>query len=197
MSSDSRITPDPATLEQLPIAEVLQWLQKSDAAGVETIFSEILRRFEPALRNGWRVSGRGEYADFANEVFVRLFSSLHTLREPRAFPGFLHSIVRSVASDAHRRAKRDPDQFEPLTDTVADMRDVMLPIIVRSYLEYLPERDRRVLELEFIEGHSVEEIAADLQMTAGAVRMLKTRAFRKLRSVAERERALLERSKHL
>jgi RNA polymerase sigma factor (sigma-70 family) len=195
MSFDSRITPDAAALEALPVDELIRLLERSERPVVEAIFKEILRRFEPALRNGWRASGWGEYPEFANEVFVRLFSSLHSLREPRAFPGFFHSIVRSVAGDAVRRAKRDPRQLEPDVDAVAESPDVMLPIIVRSYLEYLPERDRRVLELEFIHGYSVEEIASELQMTAGGVRMLKSRAFRRLRGIVEREQGLLERAR--
>jgi RNA polymerase sigma-70 factor (ECF subfamily) len=156
-------------------------------------FAEIVRRFEPLLRKAWRRAPMVEYADFAQEVFTRLFRSLPRLRTPAAFPGFFRAIMLSVVSDLWRHRSQE----EPLSDSLAEIVAIVDEstggeLVMRSYAELLGEPERTILLLDLIEGQTSDEIAAQLGWTAGGVRTAKSRALKQLRKQIEAEADALE-----
>src|SRR4028118_1259781 len=111
MNSDRAILGDapltPELLRELPIADLIRYVQSGSQEQTSDAFVEIARRFEPLLRKTWKNHGRGEYADFAHDVFTRTFGALPRLNNPVTFPAFFRSIVRSVAADRWRTRARD------------------------------------------------------------------------------------------
>lgn len=200
MSSDRAINADDhltvEVLRELPIAELVAYVNGGNEHAVNDAFLEIVRRFEPLLRKTWRLRGRGEYADFAHDVFTRTFAALPRLNAPAAFPAFFRSIVHSVAADQWRKnapAEVEIDR-ETLEERASAIDQVLLTgLIVRSYLEHLGDRERQVLEWDLIDGLSTDEIAQRLGITAGAVRTTKSRALEKLRGIIGREARMIER----
>lgn len=200
MSSDRAITtegrPTPEILRELPIAELVAHVREGDEQETSAAFVEIARRFEPLLRKTWSLHGRGEYADFVHDVFARTFAALPSLNAAVAFPAFFRSIVLNVAADQWRRRALPESDLEAgsLEDLPSEVDDLLLTgILVRSYLEHLGERERRVVEWDVIEGYSAAEIAGRLGLTPGAVRMTKSRALEKLREIFSREARMIER----
>jgi RNA polymerase sigma-70 factor (ECF subfamily) len=49
---------------------------------------------------------------------------------------------------------------------------------VRDILERLPSNYRRVLELRFLRGYSLKEVASELGTTVGGVKVMQLRALR-------------------
>jgi RNA polymerase sigma factor (sigma-70 family) len=181
-------------LSSLPLQDLLRRLEETDRARSTAIFMELVRRFEPVIRKGWRKTRGVEYSEFANEVFQRAFGALPTLRVPLTFPLFFKHIVRSVAGDLMREAMRAPESLDDAGDVLAAIdAEITVPLVVSSYLEYLKPRERTVLELEFLGGYTTDEIASRIGMSAGGVRNLKSRALSKLRDVIDRDRRTLER----
>lgn len=181
-------------LSALPLQDLLRRLEGADRAQSTPIFMELVTRFEPVIRKGWRKTRGVEYPEFANEVFQRAFGALPTLRVPLTFPLFFKQIVRSVAGDLMRDAMRTPESLDDVGDVLAAVdAEITIPLVVSSYLEYLSPRERTVLELEFLAGHTTDEIASRIGMSAGGVRTLKSRALKKLRDVMDRDRRRLER----
>ncbi|HEX6096064.1 MAG TPA: sigma-70 family RNA polymerase sigma factor [Thermoanaerobaculia bacterium] len=181
-------------LSSLPLQDLLRRLEDTDRARSTPIFMELVRRFEPVIRKGWRQTRGVEYSEFANEVFQRAFGALPTLRVPLTFPLFFKHVVRSVAGDLMREARKAPESLDDVGDVLAAIdAEITVPLVVSSYLEYLNARERTVLELEFLGGYTTDEIASRIRMSAGGVRTLKSRALRKLRDVIDRDRRTLER----
>ena len=200
MNSDRATTIDEGltakVLGELPVAALVQYVNGADEQMTSAAFVEIARRFEPLLRRTWHIRGRGEYADFAHDVFARTFATLPQLRAPAAFPAFFRSIVLSVAADQWR--KRRPEDVEVDLQTIeelaSDIDETLLTgLIARSYLEHLADRERSVLEWDLVIGLSTDEIARRLDITSGAVRTIKSRAIGKLRAIIGREERMIER----
>jgi len=177
----------------LPVERLVAGLLASAPEEASFYAEEIIRRFEPALRQAWR---RGafhmDYKEFVQDVFVRLFGSLRSLRNPKAFPGFLYQVAHSVAASQARRpvAMESLEELPELADRFDER--LLAGIFVRSYLEELPPREKEVARMAFLEEKTSEEIARELGLTPGAVRATKTRAARHLRSILLQEAESLE-----
>jgi RNA polymerase sigma factor (sigma-70 family) len=192
---------EPPTNPQSPAAAlpVEQLVARLLAAGPEeaSLYAEeIIRRFAPALRHAWRQGAfHVEYQDFVQDVFVRLFGRLRSLRNPKAFPGFLYQIARSQAASHGRRPA------DSATEALADLQEpadrfdehLLAGIFVRSYLEELSPREREVAKMSFLEEESSEDIAKILGLTPSAVRATKARAVSRLRKILLQEARALER----
>jgi len=167
-----------------PLAFLIEDLHNEVTSG-EAI-NEILRRFHPLLRKYWRWQRVCEYEEFLQEVMVRLFGALPNLRDPNAFPGLLRRIVLATAADLLRRnslehvdiADVNPEHFAVDFD-----ESTSTPLLVRSYLELLPPREREVLYLSYFDDLDPTEVSKRLGVSAGAIRMTKSRALARLRTL--------------
>jgi|ERR1700688_548960 len=182
-------------LQGLKLEELLARLEASDGLAATPCVNELVRRFEPLLLSGWkRMALDLAYEDFAQEVFLRLFSSLHRLRNRKAFPGYLRRIVIGVAMDQARqeRIARFEDEQEPSEVASNVDRCLLGALYVRSYLEHLPDREADVLALTFLEGLSAADIAQRLNLAVSSVRVAKFRGIRHLRQLLRSEASDLE-----
>ncbi|MBY8882277.1 SigE family RNA polymerase sigma factor [Actinacidiphila acidipaludis] len=98
-------------------------------------------------------------AGYAQTVLVRIFLTHQRRRSSRESP----------AADLPDRAGRDSSG------------DASLRVTLLAALSALPPKDRAVLVLRYWEDRSVEETAAVLQSSPGAVRTRTTRALARLR----------------
>jgi RNA polymerase sigma factor (sigma-70 family) len=175
------------------IATLVEAFQKGDREERSRIGEQIALRFEPVVRRAWRELIRGrssvEYEDFAQDVFVRVFSSLGQLRTPAAFPGYFRSIARNVAVDALRRQGARPEFADVDPDIVGARLDhsILAAVLVRSYLELLPPGQREVLDLEYVEGLDPEAIMERTGLSRGGISAAKTRAIKRLQEICRKE----------
>ncbi len=104
-------------------------------------------------------------------------------REGAAFESWVYQLMRHAAADWHRRqkgrsvsAENLAEQFEP-----AAPPDREVVAAVREALEELSEEDRTIVEMRDMEGEGTyEEIAAAIGVSAGALRVRRHRALRRL-----------------
>jgi RNA polymerase sigma-70 factor (ECF subfamily) len=181
----SEVFDDSADSSSLPLSRLLENLRDGTAGSKSSeAAQEILRRFHPLLRKYWRWQNVGEYEDFLQEVMVRLFSALPHLRDPDAFPGLLRRIVLATSVDLLRQKSMrtvDIADINPNHFSVEFDESISTPLLIRSYLELLPPREREVLFLSYFADLSPKEVAQRLGLSAGAVRMTKSRALLRLR----------------
>ncbi|WP_036518995.1 MULTISPECIES: RNA polymerase sigma factor SigE [unclassified Nocardioides] len=127
-----------------------------------------------------RLTGnRHDAEDLTQEVFVRVFRSLHTYR-PGTFEGWLHRITTNLFLDQARRKQRI--RFDALSDERAARLASASPAPELAYadqtfdddveaaLAALPPDFRAAVVLCDIEGLSYEEIAEILGAKLGTVR---------------------------
>lgn len=192
MSSDDRSADSEAAAAheaQTDLATLVDRLRLDQEPFASAAAAEIGRRFYPLIRKFWRQQRCGEYADFYQDVMLRLFMALPQLRDYAAFPGLFRRIVIAAAADFWRR--QGPHE-ENLTDVDVNSlersfdHDLSAPVLVRTYLDWLPPREKEVIELSFMHDLDPEDIASRLGITAGAVRMTKARALQRLRTLIQK-----------
>jgi RNA polymerase sigma factor (sigma-70 family) len=134
--------------------------------------------------------------DLTQEVFVRVFRSLHSYT-PGTFEGWLHRITTNLFLDMARRRQRI--RFEGLGEETARVcgaeptpaqafDDRHLDGDVQAALKALPPEYRAAVILCDIEGLSYEEIADTLGIKLGTVRSRIHRGRAQLREALEHRR---------
>lgn len=168
------------------------------ADGYAPTWAEIVDRHSARVyRLAYRLTGNQQDAeDLTQEVFVRVFRSLHTY-SPGTFEGWLHRITTNLFLDQARRKQRI--RFESLGEDVARLvsparsgeaitTDAMFDADVENALAALPPDFRVAVVLCDIEGLSYEEISEILGVKMGTVRSRIHRGRTMLRSaLAHRE----------
>jgi RNA polymerase sigma-70 factor, ECF subfamily len=132
--------------------------------------------------------------DVAQEALLRAYRSFDRLRDRSRFRAWLVRIAFRLALDRLRSGKRreqrdtlwsQPEQ-QPRAATAEDLAaSNEFQTHLESALEELPEKSRLVLLLAAMEGHTIDEIAAMIGVSAGTV---KSRIFYARRQLAEKLR---------
>ena len=156
-------------------------------------------------RLAYRLTGnRQDAEDLTQEVFVRVFRSLHTY-QPGTMEGWLHRITTNLFLDQARRKQRI--RFDNLSDEAASLLSATGPGPGESHLEQLFEADveqalaqlapdfRAVVVLCDIEGLSYEEISEVLGLKLGTVRSRIHRGRAQLRAALAHRAPVGERTR--
>jgi RNA polymerase sigma-70 factor (ECF subfamily) len=115
-----------------------------------------------------------ELRDAMQDTFTQALARISSLRDPAAFSPWLASIARNLARDWHKRGQprrelaREPEQIDAERARPRDLDDALGLL---AAMAQLPEGQRELLALRFVEGLSGPEIAAALGMTHGSVRV--------------------------
>ena len=131
--------------------------------------------------------------DLAQEVFVKAYLNLSTLRNGAVFRGWLHRIAANTCIDWLRRRKADVDVVAGIEESLPDERDQarLEAHDARRRLEaamsVLGPKDRLLVALLGLEGKTVEEVADMTGMTRVNVKVRAFRARRKLKAYLEKE----------
>jgi RNA polymerase sigma-70 factor (ECF subfamily) len=139
-------------------------------------------------------------ADVFQEVFRSVAAHLGGFRRDRAgdtFRGWLRTITRNKIRDHFRRRQEQPQAAggtdaqlrilavpEPLAEDDPSEADLVHQQVRRSLEELRGEFEQRTWQAFWqvqMEGRSTEDVAAELGMTAAAVRKAKYRVLRRLR----------------
>jgi RNA polymerase sigma-70 factor (ECF subfamily) len=158
-------------------------------AGDQRSFAQLVARHEKAAwATAWRVL-RDEHAasDAVQEGFLQAFGRLKNLREQSSFGAWLLRIVRREAVRlARQRSRHAARSISEGADDLADAekarsslqadRERMLAAVAR-----LPEHERVVVSLRYLEGHAVTEISVILGRPIGTVTKQLSRALERLR----------------
>jgi RNA polymerase sigma-70 factor (ECF subfamily) len=157
-------------------------------------FAALVARHERAVwATAWRVL-RDDHAaaDAGQEAFLQAFRQLADLRQPERFGPWLLRIARRVSIRMARCRAREPSRslddggIDPprlgehldgsLTGLSTDSEELLLAI------GRLPEQERLVVVLRYLNGLPVVEVAAALDRPVGTVTKQLSRAIDRLRT---------------
>ncbi len=132
----------------------------------------------------YRVNHRTDAEDLASEVFVRALESRGSVRV--SMLGFLYRIAENLITDYYRRSasRRRVLDSETDIDTLSlagHDRDPAEWVDLIECLKTLTGEQYQVIVMRFLEGYPIEEVAAALGKTPGAVKALQFRALTKMR----------------
>lgn len=150
-------------------------------SGQSEAFAPLVDRYLPAV---YAVSyaylgNHADAEDVTQEAFVSAYTSLHTLKEPKKFEGWVVSIARQTASKLRRKQGRERAATAALrADAIhqADPGREELRRLLRAEIERMDDESREVLLLHYHAGMNAREIAAALDINREAVKKRLQRA---------------------
>jgi len=114
--------------------------------------------------------------DVAQNAFITAFGKLGQLQQPQAFPGWFRRIVWSECGRATRRRQRPAtglDDAAHVASAVPPPHDAMereeAKDRVHAAIRTLPDSQREVTTLFYIDGYSQKQIADFLEVSVGTV----------------------------
>src|SRR3984957_15951647 len=136
-----------------------------------------------------RVGNRTETEDLTSEVFHQALANLKRF-EWRGIPfaAWLFRIAANLISDRWQRSGRevtDEAAVEMAQVSPAEIEEVERRATIFRLVETLPDEQRRVVVLRFVDQKSIKEVAREVKKTEGAVKQLQFRALGSLRARME------------
>jgi RNA polymerase sigma-70 factor (ECF subfamily) len=162
--------------------------QKDPARFAELYENNFERVYAYVVR---RVGDRTETEDVTSEVFHHALASLGRFEwRGTPFAAWLYRIAANLISDRWQRSKREqlvdePEQIEGAQARNVEFEEVERKATLFRLVETLPEEQRRVVVLRFVEQKSIKDVAREIRKTEGAVKQLQFRALTSLRERME------------
>ena len=159
-------------------------------------FSKLYDRYAPKVFGKCLalLKDRAEAEDATQEIFVKIFSKLATFDERSKFSTWLYSITYNLCIDRLRKRKKErelfSDELEQAGEKVDEVDDRELLEMeferLKEVLERIPEGDKMLLLMKYLDGMQIKEIAFSLGKTESAIKMRIKRAKLKARRVYDR-----------
>lgn len=157
--------------------------------GDRQAFNRLVMQYQHLVYNFlYRLGARADdVEDLTQDVFLKVYRSLRSLKDVSQFTSWLHTIaVRVYVDDRRRHARQrrhildEADEVverhaDPQADPSQTLARQELQEALQEAIDRLPEEFRLAIVLREIQGLSYDEIAAALRCSAGTVR---SRIFR-------------------
>jgi len=179
-------------------AELARRIAAAPSGAAQAEEAELYRRFAPRVRLYGLKHLKDEAAaeDLAQQVLIAAIERLRAggVRNPDEIASFILGTSRLMAGSLKRTERRRRllaaglDRTEGAADPALDPGPLDRARVARC-LEALPERDRTVLVLTYYAERAASEIAQELDMSPGAVRVARHRALARLRACVGLERS--------
>jgi RNA polymerase sigma-70 factor, ECF subfamily len=191
----------PADGSPLAGAEEIALIRQAQA-GDRSAFDALVRQYDQGvLRLVLRVAGSpDEASDLFQEVFLKVYRSLHHFRFESRFSTWLYRVVTNVCLDQLRRKKTrrevqppetedgQPEYFHSLADDRAtldperSLRSKEIAVRLAGALNRLTPRERMVFELRHYEGLKLRTIGEMCGTSEETAKNCLFRATQKLRT---------------
>jgi RNA polymerase sigma factor (sigma-70 family) len=132
--------------------------------------------------------------DLTSTVFLKALRWLREDQSLESVHGWLYATARTTIVDYWQaQSQYEVRSLSGLEEQLlfsddAAFADQQAEMRVQHLLSLLPERDRTILTLRYLQGYSAPEIAAALGTSAGHIRVLQFRALRRAAQVETMER---------
>lgn len=135
--------------------------------------------------------------DAVQEAFISIHKSIHELRDPKAFPAWLKTIVHSKCYKLFRKKHDIPSDPEILNQAYCvEQRSYMVPFehysnenekeIIHQLIRQLKPKYQMVVELVYIKQLKIEEAAELLDLSVGTVKTRLHRAKKDLSALVKK-----------
>ena len=170
-------------------------MQADDLDAFEAFF---MRHRSVIFRTAYGLTGdRHAAEEVLQDTFARAYRHRASLRPDVSPVPWLHRVAMNLCYSRLDRRRIDARPIDEATATVAADRSVEpaeraekaeLQLIVRQGIAALPEKQRSVVVLYYLQGLSLQETAATLDIALGTVKSRLHYALRSLRDQLEGDR---------
>jgi RNA polymerase sigma factor (sigma-70 family) len=161
-------------------AELVRRCLDGERAAWDELVLAYSRYVYAIAHQGYRLRGP-DAEDVFQEVFLRVFDRLGSLRDPAALRPWIAQLTRRVCLDRLAAAGRDePTDVEPtgIEQTIDELDEAFA---VREALGMLPEECQEVLDRFFCRDESYRTIGEELGIPSGTIASRISRCLGKLR----------------
>jgi RNA polymerase sigma-70 factor, ECF subfamily len=133
-----------------------------------------------------RTASRAEAEDITSEVFEQALVNLPRFQW-RGVPlvAWLFRIAANAMADRRQQTERNSTDPPPEVPDESESATIERRAMLFQLVDRLPDLQRQVIEMRFVDGKSIREIAAALTRSEGAVKQLQLRALENLRKSME------------
>jgi RNA polymerase sigma factor (sigma-70 family) len=171
----------------------LEDLLRAANRGDQRAYTRFLREITPVIRGVARSRGGGlgldVCEDIVQETLLAIHQKRHTWRQDRPVRPWLYAIVRYKVVDAFRsRGRRVHVPIEDFAEVLPAEpgEDPTLRGDVERVIGALDQRSARIVRAIGIDGASIAETSAALDMTETAVRVALHRGLKRIARLRER-----------
>lgn len=142
----------------------------------------------------YRVGNSYDAEDITSQIFIKLFSKLEYYQENKApLSAWIFSIARNTVTDYYRSRSRQTsialDDISELANC-CDGPDFLVVaaethLALRTALQFLSERERKIIKLKFCCEYSNKSIAKSLGFSESNVGVILYRAILRLRRILD------------
>lgn len=158
---------------------LIEAAQADPARFVELYERHVDRVYAYVIR---RTGRRDEAEDITSEVFERALANLSRFEWRGApFVAWLYRIAANALADRRKETARDSSEPPPDVPDGRESEEIERRAMLFQLVDRLPDVQRQVIEMRFVDQRSIREIAAALDRSEGAVKQLQLRALENLR----------------
>lgn len=177
-------------------SDFLPKLLSKAQAGETSAFNEIYSLYFKKIFRFifYRVSHKEVAEDLTEEVFIKVYGKISTVRSSDAFEGWLYQIARNAVIDYYREKKSHASVSLEEVENTLEYESNIVDVVSASQdqkllLELLKEigaEQQIVIKLKFLEHLENPEIAELLHKSEGAIRVIQHRAITKLQELIKK-----------
>jgi RNA polymerase sigma-70 factor (ECF subfamily) len=181
----------PTTLKHLSALVVRA--QKGDTEAFGKVYELLL---EDVFRYIYFRVGSNDAGDLAEDTFVRAWEKLHTYTEQKhgSFRSWVFTIAHNIVVDYYRKGRvivpldvLGPIAQEDITSNPDFHVNSLLSVdLIARAIQSLKEDAQQVIILKYINELSYAEIAASMQKSETAIRIIAHRALKELKRMIEK-----------
>ena len=153
---------------------------KADPAGFLELYDRHVDRVYAYVSR--RTGSRAVAEDVTSEVFEQALTNIARF-EWRGVPfsAWLFRIAANALADHWKREGRDSHALPPEIPDEREHQDLERRVSLFQLVDRLPDAQRQVIQMRFVEDRSIREVAAALDRSEGAIKQLQLRALDTLR----------------
>lgn len=156
--------------------------------GDSRAYERLLREITPVIRAFLyrRIFNKNNVEDILQDVLLGIHRARHTYDPTQPFEHWMYGVARHKMIDAIRKETRrgknefSSDDIETFLSDTPNSNDKEWSRDLEKAIATLPEKQRRIIAMTKIEGHSVAETAKELGMSESAVKVAAHRACKKM-----------------
>ena len=178
---------------RIPIRRMNMSRKGQEIPKIERIFLAAYDRYADALFRHcyYRVFDREKAKDLVQETFMKTWKELVSGTEIRDLKPFLYRVATNAIIDYRRKKKEESLDVlteqgrEPSSDPRSSLEEKIDVQTLLAFLQQIPEEDRELLLLRYVEGFKPKEIAELMQESPNVISVRLHRAKSRWQSLSK------------
>lgn len=182
-----------ATISSVTDEELVIAIRVNDRKALGELYN---RYYKKVFNKCFSFTKKQEEAfDLAQESLMKAFDNIHSFKGESSFSTWLYTITHRHCLAAIKKNGRfqfhrleenilsDEDKNDPTPASEESSERAEQELIMYSLIKALPEKERDLLNLKYLQGESIENLQTQLNISASAVKMRLKRTREKLNTL--------------